>query len=49
MNTVQLQKPQEISVKARVIQRDQFPSDVVEATVFFCSGHCTVNVDEPLG
>jgi NAD(P)-dependent dehydrogenase (short-subunit alcohol dehydrogenase family) len=36
-NPVQVQKLQEISVKARVIQRDQFPSDVVGAIVFFCS------------
>ena len=36
-NPVQVQKLQEISVKARVIQRDQFPSDVVGAVVFFCS------------
>ncbi len=36
-NAVQVQKLQEISVKSRVIQRDQFPSDVVGAIVFFCS------------
>jgi NAD(P)-dependent dehydrogenase (short-subunit alcohol dehydrogenase family) len=36
-NPVQVQKLQEISVKSRVIQRDQFPSDVVGAIVFFCS------------
>jgi NAD(P)-dependent dehydrogenase (short-subunit alcohol dehydrogenase family) len=36
-NSVQVQKLQEVSVKARVIQRDQFPSDVVGSVVFFCS------------
>ena len=36
-NPVQVAKLQEISVKSRVIQRDQFPSDIVGAVVFFCS------------
>ena len=36
-NPVQVQKLQEVSVRGRVIQRDQFPSDVVGAVVFFCS------------
>jgi len=34
-NPVQLEKLQEISLKARVIQRDQVPGDLVGAVVFF--------------
>jgi NAD(P)-dependent dehydrogenase (short-subunit alcohol dehydrogenase family) len=36
-NEVQVEKLQEISLKARLIQRDQFPSDIVGAVAFFCS------------
>ena len=36
-NPVQVEKLQEISLKARLIQRDQFPADIVGAVVFFCS------------
>jgi NAD(P)-dependent dehydrogenase (short-subunit alcohol dehydrogenase family) len=36
-NPVQVEKLQEISLKARLIQRDQFPDDVVGAVAFFCS------------
>jgi NAD(P)-dependent dehydrogenase (short-subunit alcohol dehydrogenase family) len=34
-NPVQLQQLQEVSVKARVLQRDQYPADVVGAVLFF--------------
>ena len=34
-NSVQLEKLQEISLKARVLQRDQVPADLVGAVVFF--------------
>ncbi|HET6174937.1 MAG TPA: glucose 1-dehydrogenase [Gaiellales bacterium] len=36
-NPVQVEKLQEISLKARLVQRDQFPSDIVGAVAFFCS------------
>ncbi len=36
-NSVQIEKLQEISVKARVLQRDQHPGDIVGAVAFFCS------------
>ena len=36
-NQVQVDQLQEISLKARLIQRDQFPSDIVGAVAFFCS------------
>jgi NAD(P)-dependent dehydrogenase (short-subunit alcohol dehydrogenase family) len=36
-NPVQIEKLQEVSVKARVIGRDQFPSDIVGAVSFFAS------------
>ncbi len=36
-NPVQIEKLQEVSVKARVLQRDQVPEDIVGAVVFFCS------------
>ena len=36
-NPVQVEKLQEISLKARLIQRDQFPGDIVGAVAFFCS------------
>jgi NAD(P)-dependent dehydrogenase (short-subunit alcohol dehydrogenase family) len=36
-NPVQIEKLQEVSVKARVIARDQFPSDIVGAVSFFAS------------
>jgi len=36
-NPVQIEKLQEISLKARLIQRDQFPEDIVGAVAFFCS------------
>jgi NAD(P)-dependent dehydrogenase (short-subunit alcohol dehydrogenase family) len=36
-NPVQVEKLQEISLKARLIQRDQFPEDIVGAVAFFCS------------
>ena len=36
-NPVQVQKLQEVSLKARVLQRDQYPEDIVGAVVFFCS------------
>ena len=36
-NPVQVEKLQEVSLKARLIQRDQFPSDIVGAVAFFCS------------
>jgi NAD(P)-dependent dehydrogenase (short-subunit alcohol dehydrogenase family) len=35
-NPVQVQALQEVSLKARVIQRDQVPADIVGAVVFFC-------------
>jgi NAD(P)-dependent dehydrogenase (short-subunit alcohol dehydrogenase family) len=36
-NPVQVEKLQEISLKARLVQRDQFPGDIVGAVAFFCS------------
>lgn len=36
-NPVQVEKLQEISLKARLLQRDQFPEDIVGAVAFFCS------------
>ena len=36
-NSVQIERLQEISVKARVLQRDQHPGDIVGAVAFFCS------------
>ena len=36
-NPVQLEKLQEVSAKARVLARDQYPDDVVGAVVFFAS------------
>ena len=36
-NQVQIDQLQEISLKARLVQRDQFPSDIVGAVAFFCS------------
>ncbi len=36
-NPVQLEKLQEISLKSRVIQRDQLPEDVVGAVIYFAS------------
>jgi NAD(P)-dependent dehydrogenase (short-subunit alcohol dehydrogenase family) len=36
-NPVQIEKLQEVSVKARVLQRDQVPEDIVGAVVFFCA------------
>ncbi|MBV9917107.1 MAG: glucose 1-dehydrogenase [Solirubrobacterales bacterium] len=36
-NPVQLEKLQEVSAKARVLVRDQYPEDVVGAVVFFAS------------
>jgi NAD(P)-dependent dehydrogenase (short-subunit alcohol dehydrogenase family) len=36
-NPVQVEKLQEISLRARLIQRDQFPGDIVGAVAFFCS------------
>jgi NAD(P)-dependent dehydrogenase (short-subunit alcohol dehydrogenase family) len=36
-NPVQVEQLQEISLKARLVQRDQFPSDIVGAVAFFCS------------
>jgi NAD(P)-dependent dehydrogenase (short-subunit alcohol dehydrogenase family) len=36
-NPVQVEQLQEISLKARLIQRDQFPEDIVGAVAFFCS------------
>jgi NAD(P)-dependent dehydrogenase (short-subunit alcohol dehydrogenase family) len=36
-NPVQVEQLQEISLKARLIQRDQFPDDIVGAVAFFCS------------
>jgi NAD(P)-dependent dehydrogenase (short-subunit alcohol dehydrogenase family) len=36
-NPVQLEQLQEISLKARLVQRDQYPSDIVGAVAFFCS------------
>jgi NAD(P)-dependent dehydrogenase (short-subunit alcohol dehydrogenase family) len=35
-NPVQVEQLQEVSVKARVLQRDQVPEDIVGAVVFFC-------------
>jgi NAD(P)-dependent dehydrogenase (short-subunit alcohol dehydrogenase family) len=32
---VQIERLQEVSVKARVLQRDQLPADLVGAAVFF--------------
>jgi NAD(P)-dependent dehydrogenase (short-subunit alcohol dehydrogenase family) len=36
-NPVQVEKLQEVSLKARIVQRDQYPEDVVGAVAFFCS------------
>jgi NAD(P)-dependent dehydrogenase (short-subunit alcohol dehydrogenase family) len=36
-NPVQVEQLQEISLKARLVQRDQYPSDIVGAVAFFCS------------
>jgi NAD(P)-dependent dehydrogenase (short-subunit alcohol dehydrogenase family) len=36
-NPVQVEKLQEVSVQARVLQRDQVPADIVGAVVFFSS------------
>ena len=36
-NPVQIEKLQEISVTARLLQRDQVPADIVGAVSFFCS------------
>ena len=36
-NSVQIEQLQEISAKARVLQRDQHPGDIVGAVSFFCS------------
>ena len=36
-NQVQIDQLQEISLKARLVQRDQFPSDIVGSVAFFCS------------
>jgi NAD(P)-dependent dehydrogenase (short-subunit alcohol dehydrogenase family) len=36
-NQVQVDELQEISLKARLVQRDQYPSDIVGAVAFFCS------------
>jgi NAD(P)-dependent dehydrogenase (short-subunit alcohol dehydrogenase family) len=36
-NPVQVEQLQEISLKGRLLQRDQFPSDIVGAVAFFCS------------
>ncbi|MDX6664860.1 MAG: hypothetical protein QOG68_1066 [Solirubrobacteraceae bacterium] len=36
-NQVQVDQLQEISLKARLVQRDQYPGDVVGAVAFFCS------------
>ena len=37
-NPHQLKKLRDISLQARVIQRDQHPADIVGAVVFFASG-----------
>ena len=34
-NPVQLEKLQEVSAKARVLVRDQYPEDIVGAVLFF--------------
>jgi len=36
-NPVQVEKLQQVSLQGRVIQRDQFPDDIVGAVAFFCS------------
>jgi NAD(P)-dependent dehydrogenase (short-subunit alcohol dehydrogenase family) len=36
-NPVQVEQLQEISLKARLVQRDQYPEDIVGAVAFFCS------------
>jgi NAD(P)-dependent dehydrogenase (short-subunit alcohol dehydrogenase family) len=36
-NPVQVEKLQEISRGARLVQRDQYPSDIVGAVAFFCA------------
>ena len=36
-NPVQVEQLQEVSLKARLVQRDQYPSDIVGAVAFFCS------------
>jgi NAD(P)-dependent dehydrogenase (short-subunit alcohol dehydrogenase family) len=36
-NPVQVEKLQQVSLQGRVIQRDQFPEDIVGAVAFFCS------------
>jgi NAD(P)-dependent dehydrogenase (short-subunit alcohol dehydrogenase family) len=36
-NQVQVEKLQDVSVKARVLVRDQYPEDIVGAVVFFAS------------
>lgn len=38
-NPAQLEQLRAVSVKARVLQRDQVPADLVGAVVFFCSEH----------
>jgi NAD(P)-dependent dehydrogenase (short-subunit alcohol dehydrogenase family) len=36
-NPVQVEQLQQVSLKARLVQRDQYPSDIVGAVAFFCS------------
>jgi NAD(P)-dependent dehydrogenase (short-subunit alcohol dehydrogenase family) len=36
-NPVQVEQLQESSLKARLVQRDQYPEDIVGAVAFFCS------------
>jgi NAD(P)-dependent dehydrogenase (short-subunit alcohol dehydrogenase family) len=36
-NREQVEQLQEISLKARLVQRDQYPGDIVGAVAFFCS------------
>ncbi len=36
-NPVQVEQLQEVSLRARLVQRDQYPSDIVGAVAFFCS------------
>jgi len=40
-NPVQLEKLQDISAKARVLVRDQYPEDIVGAVVFFASNEAS--------
>jgi NAD(P)-dependent dehydrogenase (short-subunit alcohol dehydrogenase family) len=51
-NPVQVEQLQEVSLRARLVQRDQYPSDIVGAVAFFCSPdarekHCSSRTSIP--